>query len=140
MLAGLLAATIYSAGFEALLGLPIRAEDFFGKLRTVLPIALIGVPALGVPIARFLRRRGWDGLIQAAILGAVIASLGLSAFIMLVLMMLGQAEGNDMEVSALSSVLRGALTIGLQLGAPGGALAAASFIMVSRLRARWSAR
>jgi energy-converting hydrogenase Eha subunit B len=119
ILAALIGAIIYCAVSVLLIH---GTRDFIGRLlawlKIVLPIAMIGLPLVGVPLARGLKRIRQDGILQGMALGALTGALVCFGAVIL--------HG-----------LKASSGLYLNYGAPGGALAAVLFMVISRLRARW---
>ncbi|MBD2748614.1 hypothetical protein IC232_18115 [Microvirga sp. BT688] len=99
ILAALIGAIIYSTVSVLLIhGTP----DFMGRLiawlKIVLPIAVIGLPLVGVPLARGLKRIRQDGVIQGMALGAFIGALVCIVVVSTPSYMLASHEGSTVTL------------------------------------------
>jgi large-conductance mechanosensitive channel len=114
-------------------------RDFIGRfiawLKIVLPIAMIGLPLVGVPLARGLKRIRQDGVLQGMALGAFIGALVCFVVVSTMAFIVIKAEDSSAALGAvLLHGLKASSGLYLIYGAPGGALAALLFMGISQLR------
>jgi hypothetical protein len=139
ILAALIGAIIYCAVSVLLIH---GTRDFIGRLlawlKIVLPIAMIGLPLVGVPLARGLKRIRQDGILQGMALGALTGALVCFGVVSTMALIVIKAEDSSATFGAvILHGLKASSGLYLNYGAPGGALAAVLFMIISRLRARW---
>jgi|UPI00055FBEFB sulfite exporter TauE/SafE len=139
ILAAIIGSLIYCAVAVLLIhGTREFIERLVHWLKIVLPIAMIGLPLVGVPLARGLKRIRQDGIPQAIVLGAATGALACFVVVSAMSFLVIIAEDNSATLGAvLLHSLKTAPHLYLKYGASGGALAAGLFIAVSQLRAHW---
>lgn len=109
---------------------------FIAWFKIVLPIAIIGLPLVGVPLARGLKRIRQDGVIQGMALGAFTGALVCIVVVSTPSYMLASHEGNAVTLWGMHlHVFKTGSDLYLGYGAPGGALVALLFMGISKLRA-----
>ncbi len=137
-LAAVLGAVVYCAVSAWLVnGTREFIGTFIAWFKIALPIAIIGLPLVGVPLAHGLKRIRQDGVIQGMALGAFTGALVWIVVVSTPSYMLASHEGNAVTLWGMHlHVFKTGSDLYLRYGAPGGALAALLFMGISKLRAQ----